>query len=86
MLTEWAMLSPVYLNSGRVSGVTRYKHNEENEGVEASVSSPSKNDNKTAKQKFMICTGGGPGFMEAANWGASEVPGAKNIGVRISNI
>lgn len=36
------------------------------------------------KQSLMICTGGGPGLMEAANKGASLVPGAKNIGMGIS--
>lgn len=33
---------------------------------------------------FVVTTGGGPGFMEAANRGASLVPGAKTMGMGIS--
>jgi uncharacterized protein (TIGR00730 family) len=35
------------------------------------------------RQPLMVCTGGGPGFMEAANFGSSQVPGAKSIGVGV---
>eukprot|EP00903_Cladosiphon_okamuranus_P014367 g13338.t2 len=41
-------------------------------------------DENGSNQHLVVCTGGGPGFMEAANKGASRVQGARNMGMGIT--
>ena len=73
LLTEWSISSGFKLAQGRrISGVTRYTGMIEPENTI---------EDQTHQQSFLICTGGGPGFMEAANMGAAMIPGSKNIGV-----
>jgi len=37
-----------------------------------------------SRRSYMICSGGGPGIMEAANRGAADVDGGRSVGLGIS--
>ncbi len=39
---------------------------------------------KNSHHRFLICSGGGPGIMEAVNRGSKDVPGGRSIGMNIS--
>ena len=39
---------------------------------------------KTGGRRYFVCSGGGPGIMEAANRGAADVPDGRSVGFGIS--
>jgi len=39
---------------------------------------------RESARRYLICSGGGPGIMEAANRGAADVPGGQSVGLAIS--
>jgi len=84
-ITEWSIGEGFNLAQGRtMAGTSRYRkmllkrQSIDEEFYEETIS------RRAQGQVLFVCTGGGPGFMEAANEGASLVPFAKNIGMGIT--
>ena len=76
-LTEWATMPTSKIGArARVSGVSRHHP--------SVIDFYGHNTDVEVDQKLFVISGGGPGFMQAANEGASQVPGARNIGMAIS--
>ncbi len=65
-------------------GVTRYKYMKAGPKAITKQQSYGIIPEVEDEQRIYVCTGGGPGFMEAAAKGASSVRGSRNIGMGIT--
>ena len=64
--------------------LTEWACSEEGVRVGSRVATHFQNVVPNARQPLVVCTGGGPGFMEAGNKGAAEVPGGISMGVAVT--
>jgi len=91
-LTEWAKSGAAQLKPDHLmTGAARYRKSSPHPKrlgqpvlSYSIIEEDTKAGEKIAEQEVMVCTGGGPGFMEAANKGAAQVEGAVNIGMGIT--
>ncbi len=67
-----------------LSGVNRYQYMDPNKPRASNLPSYAIIPDTMEEQRIYVCTGGGPGFMEAAAKGASSVKGSRNIGMGIN--
>lgn len=51
---------------------------------DSDASAASRNLIKSVRSGLAVCTGGGPGMMEAANLGAAQVPGGRSMGMGVT--